>query len=46
MENAIHYARWKHVKKWMLKNSSRPRQACGAKMAAEGLVITVHVHSV
>jgi len=25
----------------MLENSSRPRQACGAKRAAEGAVITV-----
>jgi len=30
----------------MLENSSRPRQAFGAKKAAEGAVITVPVHSV
>jgi len=30
----------------MLENSSHPRQACGAKKATEGVVITVPVHYV
>jgi len=36
----------KACEKCRLENSYLPRQACGAKKAAEGVVITVPVHSV
>jgi len=36
----------KPCEKCVLENSSRLRQACGAKKAAEGVVITVPVYSV
>jgi len=47
MVQHIQYARWKHAKNVQCsKILSRLRQACGIKKAAEGVVITVPVHSV